>query len=72
MAHDLDLQAFDPVCPTCHAPWAGIERLVAEVRALRETGARFLAIVDAHATGSFGETQDAFREALDAARRTPA
>jgi hypothetical protein len=29
------LQPFDPVCPTCRAPWAGIERVMHERSRLR-------------------------------------
>jgi len=68
----LDLQEFDPVCPTCRAPWAGIERLVAELQALRRVEVAAEDVVALYPT-----TITHFREhpivaladALDAARK---
>lgn len=51
MAYDLDaleLQEFDPVCPTCRAPWAGIERLLANRRALQEEITNYRTIAENH------------------------
>jgi len=68
----LDLQEFDPVCPTCRAPWAGIERLVAEMRALRAVETAAWGVVDCYPTTITHFRQHpivALADALDAARK---
>jgi len=85
MAYDLDaleLQEFDPVCPICRAPWAGIERLIAELRALRAVEKAAQSVIDCYPTtiahfrehpdvpGATAQRITALAAALDAARRT--